>query len=204
VSIKQRVEKQIERGLDTYPGEVVRRFFELQIIDKSLGLSAQAFIALLPMLIVVISVVLKSNGEVVGEFIIDRFALAGVSKQAVTALFATSTAVAAVSWLAIVVTVLSALSLARRLSGVFASIFDVPKLPGRRIWRALLWILVQMVMITGPPSFVICGVATESCSPCWPECCCSSCGDSGTRWDSACSCPRYRAHSSSPWACSAE
>lgn len=146
--IKQRVEKRIEWILDTYPGEVVRRFFELQLIDKSLGLSAQAFIALLPMLIVVISVVLKSNGEVVGEFLIERFALAGVSKQAVTALFATSTAVAAVSWLAIVVTVLSALSLARRLSGVFASIFDVPKLPGRRIWRALLWILVQMVMIT--------------------------------------------------------
>jgi hypothetical protein len=92
VSIKQRIEKRIEWGLDTYPGEVVRRFFELQLIDKSLGLSAQAFIALLPMLIVVISVVLKSNGEVVGEFIIDRFALAGVSKQAVTALFATSTA----------------------------------------------------------------------------------------------------------------
>jgi len=149
VSIRQRVEKRIEWGLDTYPGEVVRRFFELQIIDKSLGLSAQAFIALLPMLIVVISVVLKSNGEVVGEFIIDRFALAGVSRQAVTALFETSTTVAAVSWLAIIVTVFSALSLARRLSGVYASIFGAPKLPGRQIWRALLWILVQMVMITG-------------------------------------------------------
>lgn len=149
MSIKQRLEKRVEWALDTYPGEVVRRFFELEIVDKSLGLSAQGFIALLPMLIVVITVVLKSNGEVVGEFIIDRFSLGGVSKQAVISLFETSTTVAAVSWLAIVLTVLSALSLARRLSGVFASIFDVPKLPGRHVWRALLWILVQIIMITG-------------------------------------------------------
>lgn len=149
MSIKVRVETVLERAFHTYPGEVIKRFYELQLIDKALGLSAQAFIALLPLLIVVISVVLKSNGEVVGEFIIDRFSLGGVSKDAVTALFATSTVVAAVSWLAIVLTVLSALSLARRLSGVYASIFDAPKLPGRQIWRALLWILVQVVMITG-------------------------------------------------------
>ncbi len=149
VSIKQNVQKRVDWALDTYPGEVVRRFFELQLIDKSLVLAAQGFIALLPLLIVIISVVLKSNGEVVGEFIIDRFALAGVSRDAVTALFHTTTTVAAVSWLAITLTVLSAFSLARRLSGVFASIFEVPKLPGRQFWRALLWIVVQLVMISG-------------------------------------------------------
>lgn len=148
MSIKQQVEKRIEWGLDTYPGEVIKRFYELQLIDKALGLSAQAFIALMPMLIVIISVVLKSNGEVVGEFIIDRFALEGESRTAVTALFATSSAAVAVSWLAIILTTLTALSLARRLSGVFASIFEVPKLPGRQIWRALVWILVQITMIT--------------------------------------------------------
>lgn len=146
---KQNVEKRVEQALDTYPGEVVRRFFELQITDRSLGLAAQGFIALLPLLIVLISVVLKSNGEVVGAFIIDRFSLAGVSEEAVKALFATSTPVAAVSWLAIVLTVFSAFSLARRLSGVFASIFDAPKLAGRHFWRALLWILVQVIMIGG-------------------------------------------------------
>jgi hypothetical protein len=94
-------------------------------------------------------VVLKSNGEVVGEFLIDRFSLAGAGKQAVTALFATSGAEVAVSWLAVVLTTVSAVSLARRLAGVYASIFDVPKLPGRSLWRALLWILVQIIMICG-------------------------------------------------------
>lgn len=149
MSITERMRARLEWALDTYPGEVTRRFFRLQLTDKALGLSAQAFIALLPLLIVIISVVLKSNGELVGEFIIDRFGLKGVSKDAVTALFETTGTVTAVSWLAIILTLLSALSLARRLSGVFASIFDAPKLPGRQIWRALLWILVQVLMICG-------------------------------------------------------
>ncbi len=142
------MEEWVEWTLHTYPGEVIQRFFTLQLTDKALGLSAQAFIALLPMLIVVISVVLKSNGEVVGEFLIDRFGLMGVSREAVISLFATSSTVVAVSWLAIALTLFSALSLARRLSGVFASIFEVPKLPGRQIWRALVWIFVQVIMIT--------------------------------------------------------
>ena len=146
--MKNRAQAVVERVFDTYPGEVVRRFFDLQLTDKALGLSAQAFIALMPMLIVIISVALKSNGEIVGEFLIDRFALEGASRQAVTALFATTSNSVAVSWLAIIITTVSALSLARRLSGVFASIFEVPKLPGRQVWRALVWVVVQVVMIT--------------------------------------------------------
>lgn len=138
----------LKRVVESYPGEVVQRFFALQLTDKAMGLSAQAFIALLPMIIVVISVVLKSNGEAVGGFLIDRFGLIGVSRQAVESLFATTSSATAVSWLAIILTLLSALSLARRLSGVFASIFEVPKLPGRQIWRAVIWIFVQVLMIT--------------------------------------------------------
>lgn len=149
MSRKVTAEKRLEWALSTYPGEVVQRFFHLQLTDKALGLSAQAFIALLPLLMVIISVVLRSNGELVGTFIIDRFALDGVTRQAVISLFQTSTTVAAVSWLAIALTVLSALSLARRLAGVYASIFDAPKLPGRNLWRAFLWILLQIVMISG-------------------------------------------------------
>lgn len=148
VNSRQRIAHLLKAVERSYPGAVTRRFFELQLTDKALGISAQAFIALLPMLIVIISVVLKSDGEVVGEFLIDRFALAGVSREAVISLFATTSAKVAVSWLAIIVTTLSALSLARRLSAVFASIFDVPKLPGRQVWRALVWIFVQVAMIT--------------------------------------------------------
>lgn len=148
VSIKESAEKRLEWALNTYPGEVIQRFFTLQLTDKAMGLSAQAFIALLPMIIVVISIVLKSNGEAVGGFLIDRFGLIGVSRDAVESLFATTASTTAVSWLAIILTLLSALSLARRLSGVFASIFEVPKLPGRHIWRAIVWIFVQVLMIT--------------------------------------------------------
>ncbi|MEY4136763.1 MAG: hypothetical protein RL205_891 [Actinomycetota bacterium] len=147
MSIKHSAESLVERGLETYPGEVVKRFYELQLTDKAMGLAAQGFIALLPMIIVVISVVLRQNGAVVGKFIIDRFSLGGAGEEAVTALFATSVTVAAVSWLAVVLTTLSALSLARRLASVYASIFDAPKLPGRQVWRALLWILLQVIMI---------------------------------------------------------
>jgi membrane protein len=70
----------------------------------------------------------------------------GAAAEAVRSLFTTSAGVVAVSWLAIAMIALSAFSLARRISRVYASIFALPSLRPDQLWRALVWILLQVTM----------------------------------------------------------
>lgn len=132
---------------DSYPFAVVRRFVELELLERSVALSAQAFIALLPMIILVVSMFSTDVGTVVSEQVGDRFGLDGLTKDAIRALFADQMGQRAVSWLAVVMVLVSAFSLARRLARVYASVFGLPPLQRRDNWRGLVWILLQMVMI---------------------------------------------------------
>lgn len=130
----------------TYPGAVVRRFFDLELLDKSFGLAAQVFVALLPLVIVVVSAVLRDDPEYIGAQLNTRFGLAGAAADAMDALFRSSGATITVSWLAIIMSLLSAFSLSRRLSRVYASIFSLPPLLRTQIWRGLVWIALQLVL----------------------------------------------------------
>lgn len=133
----------------SYPVAVARRFFELELLDKSFALAAQTFIALLPLVIVLVSVFTSSGSDVVADQIIERFGLAGAASVAVRSLFGTPDAESAVSWLAILISLISAFSLSRRLSRTYAGIFRLPQLPARQYWRAVLWIAVQVTLLIG-------------------------------------------------------
>lgn len=117
-----------ERLMASYPAAVVRRFFDLELLDRSFAIAAQAFVALLPLIIVVVSAVLRSDGVIVAEQINDRFGLEGAASVAVEALFRSESTVIAVSWLALAMALLSAFSLSRRLSRTYGLIFGVPGL----------------------------------------------------------------------------
>ncbi len=135
-----------DRVLSSYPADVVRRFFELELLDRSFGLAAQAFVSLLPLLIVVVSVFVGGNEDVVADQMSDRFGLAGAAAEAVRALFRASSVTVTISWLAVVMSALSAFSLSRRLSRVYASIFGLPSLARSQLWRGLVWIALQLVL----------------------------------------------------------
>ena len=137
-----------ERLMASYPGVVMRRFFDLELLDKSFAIAAQAFVALLPLIIVVVSAVLRSDGVVIGEQISDRFGLDGAARTAVEALFRSESTVMALSWLAIVMSLLSAFSLARRLSRTYALIYGLPGLTTRQLWRGVVWIGVQVALLS--------------------------------------------------------
>lgn len=137
-----------ERLMASYPAAVVRRFFDLELLDRSFAIAAQAFVALLPLIIVVVSAVLRSDGVIVAEQINDRFGLEGAASVAVEALFRSESTVIAVSWLALAMALLSAFSLSRRLSRTYGLIFGVPGLGSRQLWRGLVWIGVQMALMT--------------------------------------------------------
>ena len=136
----------------SYPAAVVRRFFALELLERSFGLAAQAFVALLPLVIVIVSVFVDDTGEVIAEQVGARFGLDDAARAAIRGLFAETSDVRVVSWMAVIITLLSAFSLARRLSRVFATIFDVATLTRNESWRGLVWIGLQMVLFVGASS----------------------------------------------------
>ena len=125
---------------------MVRRFFELEILDRSFGLAAQAFVALLPLVIVVVSVFVTDSADVMAQSIGDRFGLDDAARTSIRVLFE-HPGVAAISWLAVIISVLSAFSLSRRLSRAYAAIFEVTALPRSQGWRGLVWVALQLVLL---------------------------------------------------------
>jgi membrane protein len=131
---------------ESYPAAVVRRFFDLELLDRSFGLAAQAFVALLPLVIVLVTVIVEKPDEVIAGSISDRFGLDTPARTAMQLLFQAPTSVKTISWLAIVLSFLSAWALSRRLSRVYASIFGLPSLKRKQTWRGLVWIVLQVVL----------------------------------------------------------
>ena len=132
----------------SYPAAVVRRFFDLELLDKSFVLAAQAFVALLPLVIVVVSLFVADSGDTIANAIGNRFGLDSAAQLALRALFAHPT-IATVNWLAVVVSLLSAFSLSRRLARVYAAIFAVTPLPRKKNWHGLVWIVLQVALLVG-------------------------------------------------------
>lgn len=129
----------------SFPGAVVRRFFALELIDRSFALAAQAFVALLPIVIVVVSAFVTDSAETISNSIGDRFGLDDAARTALRVLF-DHPGTAAFSWVAILISLLSAFSLARRLARTYAVIFDVPPLPRNKSWHGLVWIVLQVTL----------------------------------------------------------
>jgi membrane protein len=132
----------------SYPGAVVRRFFGLELLDRSFALAAQAFVALLPLVIVVVSAFVTDSATTISNSIGDRFGLDDAARTALRVLFE-HPGTAAISWVAILVSLLSAFSLSRRLARTYAVIFEVPPLPRNKSWHGLVWIVLQVTLFVG-------------------------------------------------------
>jgi membrane protein len=135
-----------ERLAASYPGAVVQRFFALELLDRSFGLAAQAFVALLPLVIVIVSLMFSDPATTMSNAISDRFGLDAAARAAIRSLFSSSDAVVTISWLAVLMSVLSAFSLSRRLGRVYASIFGLAPLQRTQTWRGLVWVVLQVVL----------------------------------------------------------
>lgn len=130
----------------SYPAAVVRRFFQLELLDRSFGLAAQAFVALLPLVIVIVSAFVTDSAEVIADALGDRFGLDGIARNATRSLFE-HPGTATISLLAVVISLLSAFSLSRRLARAYAAIFGLPPLPRGRSWHGLVWIALQVALL---------------------------------------------------------
>lgn len=146
------VDRVREWVLGSYVVAVVRRFFRLELLERSFGLAAQAFVALLPLVIAIVSLFVTDSGELIADQFTTRYGLDDVARHAIQSLFTATADVVTVSWLALLMSFLSAFSLSRRLARTYAAIFEVPPLRRNQTWRGLVWIVLQIALFIGASS----------------------------------------------------
>lgn len=113
---------------------VVARLVGFEIVDRSLVIGAQAFSALIPMLIVFASWGAR-DGNSMGESIVDRFGLTGEGADAVRGAFAAPADGTSITLVGLTFVLVSALSFTRRLQ----RLFELSWLQEQRGVRATTW-----------------------------------------------------------------
>jgi len=128
------------------PGEAVafgerclRRFLDVEGTMQATVLAAQAFTSLIPFM-VVSAALAPGKGDLTAR-IIERFDLEGSSARSVEALFNSSGEVeSAVTWVSVIILVLSALSFTRALQRMFERAYATEPGSWKEGWRGLAWL----------------------------------------------------------------
>ena len=138
----------IRRRLETsFVGRCLGAFVVMQGVDRAMAIAAQAFTALIPLLLLVSALAPTDSQDIVSDAIIRRFDLGGAAASAVRALFAhapdTGTGV-----LSVVLLVFSGVSLTRRIQGMYLRAWRLEASGGLRTSaNALLGLAALMVEI---------------------------------------------------------
>jgi membrane protein len=105
---------------------LLRRLISLEVIDRSLVVGAQAFSALVPLLIVVAGA-WAGGGESFADRLIDRFDLEGDTAEAVRDAFGGTTGGSTLTVVGVVIVFFSALSFTRAMQRTFELTWNLPK-----------------------------------------------------------------------------
>jgi uncharacterized BrkB/YihY/UPF0761 family membrane protein len=115
----------------TFPGRCVGSFLSLQGLDRATAIAAQAFTALIPLLLLVSALAPSDRRDLVSDAIINRFGLAGSAAEAVDTLFARPGA-ASIGILSVVLLVFSGVSFTRRLQRMYLQAWRLEPIRGVR------------------------------------------------------------------------
>ena len=124
---------------------LVARVGQLELLDRAYTLAAQSFVALFPLILAIAAAVASPGSNVVAEEVIKRFGLAGAAAKAVQDLIVVRTQ--GVYWLGLLLTVYAVVTLSKRASRAYNAVWGTPQLPVRAQWRALVWIVVQLLLV---------------------------------------------------------
>jgi membrane protein len=132
--------------LPSLPGAVVdfgeqslRRFLEVEGTLQATVLSAQAFTSLIPFMVV--GAAFGPGESDLSDRIIERFDLDGSAARSVETLFNDSGEVeGAVTWVSIIILVLSALSFTRALQRMYQRAYGPERAGWKEGWRGLAWL----------------------------------------------------------------
>jgi len=119
----------------------IARFIGVQAFDRAMSISAYAYTALFPLLIVYASVLPRADNEDFSEVLIDEFNLTGATAQSVKVAFAPAGEVqSSVTLLGVFLLLYSALSFSRGMQRLYEAAFGLPTLGMRNTPRGLLWL----------------------------------------------------------------
>ena len=145
------------RLLDTWPGRIVeqgvRALIEIEVMDRSMTLAAQAFTSVFPLLILVATLRPRQSHNQLGSALADSL---GLNEQARASLEAAlpqgGTAASSFGVIGALVILISATSFSRALVRMYRRTWDAPKPPSvRGFWRllaVLLGLVVLFVLLT--------------------------------------------------------
>jgi membrane protein len=118
---------------------ILRRFVEVEGAQQATVLAAQAFTSLIPFLVVAAAFG-PGEGDM-SERINDRFDLHGSAARSVDSLFNDAGDVTgAVTWVSVIILVLSATSFTRALQRMFQRAYETDPGTWREAWRGLAWL----------------------------------------------------------------
>jgi membrane protein len=131
---------------------ILERLLELEIIDRSLVVGAQAFSALIP-LVIVLSSLGARGGRSVATAVIDRFGLSGDGADAVRRTFAVPADDTTITLLGGLVVVYSSLAFTRALQRTFELAWHLPRRGMKGTGWGLLWVAFIAAYWTVIPVF---------------------------------------------------
>ena len=128
-----------------------RRFVQVEGAQQATVLAAQAFTSLIPFLVV--GAAFGPGDEDIADRINERFDLHGSAARSVEALFNDSAQVeSAITWVSIVILILSALSFTRALQRMFQRAYETEPGGLGEAWRGLAWLaaFALWVVVSSP------------------------------------------------------
>lgn len=140
----------VDRFEHTRPVRLVRLFLDIDGRDRVLMLAGQAFIAVIPLLIVVATVSGTGGSSAVGSYLVRRFDLSGSAEESVRILFdRPPEAAGGITLLSLVVLVWTSNSFARSLQRTFAAAWGLPRPGALGTVHRTLGLVVLMVVLFG-------------------------------------------------------
>jgi membrane protein len=135
-----------------FAGSWAARFLAVQGVDRAMALAAQAFSALIPLLIVYSALVSRGDGNHFADQVIERFELEGATARTVQQAFTSSQTVEdSISLLGLLLLIVSALSFTRGLQRLYEGAFGLPSLGMRNTKWGLLWLGVLVLYTSVRP-----------------------------------------------------
>jgi membrane protein len=134
----------------TLLGRSVRTFLALQGIDRATAIAAQAFTALIPLVLLASGLAAADHRDLVSDLLVRKFRLEGSAADAVRELFAHPSA-ASTGVFSVVLLVFSGVSLTRRMQRMYQDAWQLPPRRGVRgslnAALALAFLLVELGLL---------------------------------------------------------
>ena len=137
-NLRRRVEPAVRLAQSGLPGRILGRLIEVQFLDRTVILAAQAFSAILPLFIVVSTISPHPGGDSPATILVGKLGLGGAEMSSLqTAVAPPPSARASIGVLGVVLTLLTATSFARALQRSYQLAWRLPPVGLRAAWRPL-------------------------------------------------------------------